>query len=363
MIFLSLYLNTQLLTFNLALPDFYPTIFYMSSTRLQIPIIDIAPFLQNSTDEEKKIVAEKINDACIKYGVFLLKNHGINNKLMLSKMAEFFTLPQDVKDSISITPGGFTRGYIGMGKESGSDALEVKEAFSYGYAWPKDEKPKNNMQGENVWPDKNLLSSEWQSSMQQLFESMCNIANALTRAFSISYGKTENYLGEYCKNGNSISLMRLFHYFPYQKADKEFPLNNNRIGSSPHTDWGFLTLILQQEDCTGLQLNLDNEWHDLAPVPETLIVNCGDYFSLLTGGNYISPLHRVVSEGKERLSSVLFFYPDYDAKIPLLDGQSYSLFQDQKKGATEKDLHIDTNLSFGEFISEKWSQVQRKEKI
>lgn len=331
----------------------------MSDTKLEIPVIDISPFLTQSTIEEKLAIAKMINEACVKYGLFFLKNHGIDNKKMLSKISEFFALPQESKDSIAVKKGGFTRGYIGMGEESGSDALEVKEAFSYGYAWPPNKKPENNMQGENVWPDKTVLSSDWQSSMQELFDSMCNVATALTKAFSLSYGKSEEHLGEYCKEGDSISLMRLFHYFPYQKADGKFPLNTDRIGSSPHTDWGFLTLILQQDDSTGLQLKHQNEWHDVVPIPDTMVVNCGDYFSLLTGGKYISPLHRVISEGKERLSSVLFYYPDYDAKIPVFEGQDYSLFQNQEEAGEHTKLKINEDVTFGEFISEKWSQVHR----
>lgn len=44
--------------------------------------------------------------------------------------------------------------------------------------------------------------------------------------------------------GDSISLMRLFHYMPYGLAGAVGE-GQERIGSSPHTDWGFLTLILQ----------------------------------------------------------------------------------------------------------------------
>lgn len=44
----------------------------------------------------------------------------------------FFALPEEVKRKIPAKKGGFTRGYIGFGGESGSHLLECKEAFSYG---------------------------------------------------------------------------------------------------------------------------------------------------------------------------------------------------------------------------------------
>ena len=48
-----------------------------------------------------------------------------------------------------------------------------------------------------------------------------------------------------CEGGEKISLMRLFHYLPY---DQKIQNKLNNIGSSPHTDWGFLTLILQSHE-------------------------------------------------------------------------------------------------------------------
>ena len=45
--------------------------------------------------------------------------------------------------------------------------------------------------------------------------------------------------------GESISLMRVFRYLPYAE-DSRRGRAGERIGSAPHTDWGFLTLVLQQ---------------------------------------------------------------------------------------------------------------------
>ena len=57
--------------------------------------------------------------------------------------------------------------------------------------------------------------------------------------------------------------MRFFHYFPHDKLKD----NQNQIGSSPHTDWGFLTLILQQPGVLGLQYSpVTNEWINVEPI-------------------------------------------------------------------------------------------------
>ncbi len=52
--------------------------------------------------------------------------------MLASKFRRFFSLPEAKKRKIPAKKGGFTRGYIGFGGESGSHLLECKEAFSYG---------------------------------------------------------------------------------------------------------------------------------------------------------------------------------------------------------------------------------------
>jgi len=327
---------------------------------MSLPIIDLTPFLEDRPSSEREHVASVLHTACKAYGAFYLTGHGIDNRAVLRRMREFFVLPAIEKRKIAIEKGGFTRGYIGMGEESGSDALEVKEAFSYGYPWEKGRSPENTLQGENVWPDPSVLPTGWRQVMEGLYAQMIRVSEALSSAFSLSYGKSEDYLAGYCKGGETVSLMRLFHYYPYQAADRDFPQSRERIGSSAHTDWGFLTLILQEEGVTGLQFRQDDQWIDIPPVADTLMVNCGDYFSLLTGGEYKSPLHRVVSSGQERMSAVLFYYPAYDARIPLLTGQDYSLFKNQKTDGKAIDADALSRKPFGQYIQEKWEQVQRK---
>jgi isopenicillin N synthase-like dioxygenase len=275
-------------------------------------------------------------------------------------MHSYFSLPADEKRKITFAKGGFTRGYIGMGEESGSDALEVKEAFSYGYGWEAGRVPGNSMQGVNVWPDPASLPTGWREDMESFYTDMITVSQSLAAAFSRSYGKPDDYLSMYCHGGETISLMRLFHYFPYRSADHVFPEAKDRIGSSAHTDWGFLTLILQENGVTGLQFSHNGDWIDIPPVPGTLLVNCGDYFSLLTGGAYVSPLHRVVSEGTERMSAVLFYYPAFESEIPLLAKQEYSLFSNQQPDGGSINTQSLSGKPFGQYIREKWEQVQRK---
>lgn len=154
---------------------------------MRLPTIDISPFLEKSPLETRRRVADDLDKACREFGAFYLTGHGLPGKPLLEQMNAFFSLDAADKSDIAVQPGGFTRGYIGMGEESGSSALEVKEAFSYGYPWPEGTVPKNSMQGPNVWPAETLLPG-WRRSMDSFFADMVSIAEGLVRAFSLSYG-------------------------------------------------------------------------------------------------------------------------------------------------------------------------------
>ena len=79
----------------------------------------------------------------------------------------------------------------------------------------------------------------------------------MARGLSIALGYDMNYLPDLCKGGETISLMRSFHYLPYSKGDAVAATMtgavDDRIGSSPHTDWGFITMIVQDDSQVGLQ--------------------------------------------------------------------------------------------------------------
>jgi len=65
------------------------------------------------------------------------------------------------------------------------------------------------------------------------------------------------------------SQMILFHYYP-PCLEPEVA-----IGTTQHSDTGFLTVLLQDE-IGGLQVLQDDQWIDVPPTPGAFIVNIGD---------------------------------------------------------------------------------------
>ena len=97
-------------------------------------------------------------------------------------------------------------------------------------------------------------------------------------------------------------------------------MGENQFGVGPHTDFGVLT-VLCQDNVGGLQVeDINGEWIEAPPIEGTLIVNVADLLARWTQGEYKSTPHRVVnSSGRERLSLVLAFDPDPDTVIDARD--------------------------------------------
>ncbi|KAF5940622.1 hypothetical protein HYC85_021789 [Camellia sinensis] len=74
------------------------------------------------------------------------------------------------------------------------------------------------------------------------------------------------------------------------------------LGMPPHSDYGFLTLLLQDE-VPGLQIQFQQKWLTIEPIPNSFVVNVGDHLEIFSNGRYKSVLHRaIVNPTKSRIS-------------------------------------------------------------
>lgn len=204
---------------------------------------------------------------------------------------------------------------------------------------------------ENLWPSM-LRGDDIHTLESDLYRENVRISKSIVEALGLNFdcdGGDEQVqstrfrsVADLLRGGEHISLMRLFHYYSRFSPEVQqmvmtqtraasdgalakesaAPDTLNIIGSSPHTDWGFLTLIMA-DAVPGLQFlhhNTDtntSQWVDVPHVEGGLVVNGGDYLSLITRGVYKSPIHRVVAPqgDRDRFSFVFFFYPNYDAPV------------------------------------------------
>ncbi len=199
-----------------------------------------------------------------------------------------------------------------LAAESGNPKLlELKEGFCFATA-------------NNSWPAHHaaLLGDGWAPSMLRLLDESYRATDVIGRALALLLRRPAAYRAD--TPAASLSLMRAFRYFEPSHSPSLAP-GLPRTGSSPHTDWFLVTLVVHRDRRGGLQLFRRGEWRPVRGVahgePAQVLAIFGDYFSALSGGVFTSPLHRVVlpPAHEERHSFVFFRAPSHDATVPRAD--------------------------------------------
>ncbi len=277
----------------------------------EIPVVDIGPLLDGS---DPMTPARQIHAAFRDVGFMYIKNHGISEaerQGMLDRAAEFFALPDAVKQALHIERSGRTlRGYIPLSAENLDPGVNVdlKEAYDLGAEEPDADLP---FFGANPWPE------GWEDGKREVLayhDKMVRLTRQLFRGVALGLGLDADHFAPILRH--PITVLRLQHY-PPQEPDPE----PGTTGCGAHTDYGSLT-ILGQDGIGGLQVRAKSgAWIDVPPLPGTFIVNIGDLMEVLTNGIYTATLHRVINtHGLRRYSYPFFIDSDYDALIEPIDG-------------------------------------------
>mmetsp|Transcript_15356 Transcript_15356/g.62651 ORF Transcript_15356/g.62651 Transcript_15356/m.62651 type:complete len:332 (-) Transcript_15356:914-1909(-) len=326
-----------------------------------IRVVDVSAFTtenENDIKLSRESTAHELVAALSAEGMVLLSGHGVRTQVQeaaLESARKLFALPTADKEAEQVDDVYGTRGYLPRGEESGSSRHENKEGFSYGFETSSTIHNKvNGLRMRNRWPA--TFPSSGVKHLNDLYSSLCRVCLALTKAIGLALNGDEDSLLRLCTESSEVSLMRCFRYLGSSEGS---------LGSSPHTDWGFLTLILPDPDSKGLEVFLDEKWHEVGCSQDLLVANCGDFLTILTRGRLSSPLHRVTLSQEERVSFVLFFYPNFNTSLEDVgfssadDLPSLSLFADQTQAGTgeKRDMH---KAKFGDIMLNKWAQVRRK---
>lgn len=275
-----------------------------------IPIVDLGPSFSNDA-AARKAVAWELHKAAVDTGFFYIENHGVSQEMMDGQIAlakSFFDLPLSEKRKIDVSNSNCTRGYEEPGLQTLDDGSppDLKEGFLIGNDLPADHPyvlASVPNCGANQWPEK---PAGFREAYEAYIAEMFRVGRHIHRLIALSLDLPEDYFDE----GLIEPLFngRLLKYAP-QPDTAEF----NQIGAGAHTDWGMITILLQ-DSVGGLEVeNSVGEWIAAPPIPGTFVVNLGEMVRVLTNGLYRSNMHRVRNNqsGVDRYSVPTFFDPNY----------------------------------------------------
>ena len=284
----------------------------------EIPVIDISP-LVGPQDNPKSLrkTAKEIENACKNIGFFYVKNHQIpQNHLdaVILVMQEFFNLPEEEKMKIHIGNSDVFRGYTPLGKELTNAKYDWHECVDFGL----DLEPNhpeviagNQLLGPNQWPEN---QPNFRKALERHWDLMILLGRRITEGLAMSLGFDKKKFARFMNK--SHSFMRISNYPPYGKDQEE----NVGDGIGAHIDYGFLTILLQ-DNIGGLEVkNADNEWVSAPMIPGTFLINIGHMIQRWTNDYYKATVHRVIPPKHEpRCSLPFFFEPNFDAIVVPLD--------------------------------------------
>lgn len=249
-----------------------------------------------------------IDQSLSQVGFMMLKNIGIDSELLKQVYAEskrFFLKPEAYKKEFEYRSAEENFGYQGIMQENldPNAPADIKETFTM----------RNILQApldDTRWP-----SSEFKALMQSFFQNALDATHEIQKIMAKQLGVDEDFFVR-SHTGDTISL-RLLYYPPISQSE----ITEHQLGAGAHTDYGFLTLLFQ-DNVGGLQvLDKKNEWLDVEPVEGGIVINSGDLLEQWTNRKYKSTLHRVKPrlDGKERLSIAMFIDPDSDTLVNPLE--------------------------------------------
>lgn len=288
----------------------------MSHRQDTIPVLDLAAARHGGGTFSPDFI-EQLRHATHDVGFFQVTGYGGRPGQageLLDIVRRFFDLPLEERMKLDNRLSPHFRGYTRMGTEVTQGRADAREQIDYSPErepvrdYPADQ-PYWLLQGPNLWPDDAF--PELKPAAMEWADLMSGVGMELLRAIAVSLELPEDYFDEPFQ-GTPAWMGKLVHYV----GGVVEAAGDQGVGS--HADYGFVTLLLQDE-VGGLEVLPPgtSQWLPVEPLPGALVVNLGEMLEVATEGYLAATIHRVQAPppGVDRYSVPFFWSPRLDAVI------------------------------------------------
>ncbi|GAA0149161.1 oxidoreductase [Lithospermum erythrorhizon] len=252
--------------------------------QLKFPaIIDLDGIEEDSI--RRKQVVESIRDAAGSWGFFQIVNHGVANSTlqeMINGTRRFFEQDVEVKKQ------WYTRDTSKVAHHSNIDLFASPAANWRDTLYC--------LMAPNA-PKYEDMPEACRDIMIEFSKEVKKLGQKLLRLLSEGLGLNPSHLQDLdCAEG----LALISHYYP------ACPQPELTMGTTRHADISFITVLLQ-DALGGLQVLHDDQWVDVPPNPDALVVNIGDFLQLISNDKLKSVEHRALAKSQGPRISIAGF--------------------------------------------------------
>ncbi|KAK6161341.1 hypothetical protein DH2020_004722 [Rehmannia glutinosa] len=282
---------------------------YKNTTQIQVPVIDLSDIQINAG--RRKPIVEQVRIASETWGFFQVVNHGI---------------PLTVLDGMIDGVRKFNEQDVAEKKKyySRDNKRKIRFNSSYDLFTSKTASWKDTLSfsfsGLHPTDPEELPASCRESAMEYSKHAEI-LGNILLGLLSEALGlKTDHLENMKCSDGHRLHC----HYYP------ACPQPQLAIGTTKHSDAGFLTILQQNQIAIGLQVLHQGQWIDIQPIPGGLVINIGDLLQLVSNGKFRSNEHRATtSHIGPRISVACFFSGPVDGDKNMIYGPIEELISEE----------------------------------
>ena len=259
------------------------------------PTIDISELISDPTGPAGLRVTEEIDAACADTGFFVVVGHGLEAPMAAAFEAAraFFALPQAEKEGV---PRVERYGFVAH-PDLAIDPARAGDNTEYVDMGLGDEVPLPSLDG-------------FEASVRTYQRAALEVAAVILGSFARALELDPGFFAAHMRDPQC--RLRFLHYLPTPPG----PDGALRVLTTPHTDYGLITL-LATDGVPGLEVKpIDGEWTPVAAPAGSLVVNLGDMLARWTNHRYVSTPHRVIgSPDRERISIPFFANPESTTQV------------------------------------------------